>query len=78
MSKNSATPAILTLVCSRTGGEVSSGAIYTPADLERAKPAKLLLYCPYCRESHLFMFSDARLKPIPRTNGGSRGGSPTR
>jgi len=54
----------LTLVCVETRKEVDSGVAYTQDDLERAKPAKLLLRCRHCGKSHIFKFSDARLKPI--------------
>ena len=37
---------------------------YTQDDLEYAKPAKLLLQCSYCGKTHIFKFSDARLKQI--------------
>jgi len=53
----------LTLVCVQTGKEIDTGVVYTQDDLERAKPAKLLLHCRYCGKSHIFKFSDARLKP---------------
>ena len=55
---------ILMLVCTETGGEVSSGAVYRLDDLARARRAKLLDHCRHCGETHLFMFSDARLAPI--------------
>lgn len=61
---------ILTLVCSQTGGEMSSGVVYTRADLERAKPAQMFLHCPHCGELHLFMFADAVLKPVPYSGNG--------
>jgi ribosomal protein L33 len=51
----------LTLVCTETGKEVDTGVVYTRDDLERAKPAKLLLRCRHCGKSHIFKFSDARL-----------------
>jgi ribosomal protein L33 len=54
----------LTLVCTKTGKEINSGVVYTQDDLERAKPAKLLLQCRHCGKSHIFKFADARLKPI--------------
>ncbi len=54
----------LTLVCTETGKEVNTGVVYTQDDLQRAKPAKLLLRCRHCRKSHIFKFSDACLKPI--------------
>ncbi len=53
----------LTLVCTETGKEINTGVVYTPDDLERAQPAKLLLHCRHCGKSHFFKFSDARLKP---------------
>ena len=56
----------LTLICTETGKEVDTGVVYTQDDLERAKPAKLLLQCRHCGKSHIFKFSDARLKPIRR------------
>jgi hypothetical protein len=54
---------MLTLVCVATGQEIDTGASYTRDDLARTRRAKLLLLCPFCRQSHLFNFSDARLKP---------------
>ena len=54
----------LTLVCTETGKEVNTDVVYTRDDLERAKSAKLLLRCRHCGKSHIFKFSDARLKPI--------------
>jgi hypothetical protein len=62
--KENPTTGRLTLVCVETGREVDSGVVYTQKDLEWAKPAKLLLQCRYCGKSHIFKFSDARLKPI--------------
>jgi hypothetical protein len=53
----------LTLVCLQTGKELDTDVIYTQDDLERAKPAKLLLRCEHCGQSHIFKFADARLKP---------------
>jgi len=55
---------LFTLVCARTGGEINTGAVYTRADLERVRDAKLMLHCKFCRETHLFCFADARLRPI--------------
>ena len=52
----------LALICLETGKEIDSGVVYTQHDLERAKAAKLLLHCRYCGKSHIFKFSDARLK----------------
>jgi hypothetical protein len=54
---------MLTLVCVATGGEIGAGARYSQDDLAKARRAKLLLDCPFCRQSHLFNFFDARLKP---------------
>jgi hypothetical protein len=31
--------------------------------LARVARAKLLLHCPFCGQTHLFHFSDARLQP---------------
>lgn len=70
MGKKRIAEGVLTLVCSKTGREISTGVVYTQSDLKRAKRAQLLLYCPSCRESHLFVFSKARLKLGPPTNGG--------
>ena len=53
----------LALVCTETGKEIDCGVVYTQDDLEWAKAAKLLLRCRHCGKSHLFKFSDARLKP---------------
>jgi hypothetical protein len=53
----------LTLICVATGQEIDTGVRYSGDDLARARRAKLLLRCPFCRRSHLFHFSDARLKP---------------
>lgn len=55
---------LLTLICSKTGGEINSGALYTRADLERVRSAKLMLHCKFCGETHQFRFADARLRPI--------------
>jgi hypothetical protein len=55
---------LLTLVCAATGGEVSTGVVYSNDDLCRAKRAKLLLRCPSCDTEHVFNFSGAYLKPI--------------
>ncbi|MGA2894188.1 MAG: hypothetical protein ABSE22_15085 [Xanthobacteraceae bacterium] len=55
---------LLALVCAKTGEELNTGALYRPADLERVRDAKLMLHCRFCRETHLFRFADARLKPI--------------
>ncbi len=52
------------LVCIETGKELDCGVKYTQDDLEYAQPAKLLLQCRYCGKTHIFKFSDARLKPI--------------
>ena len=57
-------PAILILVCAKTGSEISAHARYTRADLKRLQAAKLKLHCSACGKVHLFFFSDARLKPI--------------
>jgi hypothetical protein len=58
------TQGMLKLVRTATRGEISTGAAYTMDDLERTKRAKLHLYCPFCRESHVFNFSDARLRQL--------------
>jgi hypothetical protein len=55
---------ILVLVCARTGTEINSHTPYTQEDLARVRPAKLLLRCRFCRQTHLFNFSEARLKPL--------------
>jgi hypothetical protein len=54
---------ILALVCLATGHEISTGVRYSRDDLARVVRAKLLLRCPFCRQTHLFHFSDARLQP---------------
>jgi hypothetical protein len=54
----------LTLICVETAKGINTGVIYTQDDLKRAKPAKLLLQCRHCGKSHIFNFSDARLRPI--------------
>jgi len=64
----------LTLVCTETGKEINTGVVYTQDDLERARPAKLLLHCSYCGKRHVFKFSDARLKQNRHLDGDS--GSP--
>jgi hypothetical protein len=61
---------ILALVCLATGHEISTGVRYSRDDLARVVRAKLLLRCPFCRQTHLFHFSDARLLP-----GGGRDGT---
>jgi hypothetical protein len=53
----------LALVCLATGREIGTGVRYSRDDLARVARAKLLLRCPFCRQTHLFHFSDARLKP---------------
>jgi hypothetical protein len=53
----------LILVCVETGQEIDTGVRYSRDDLTRARRAKLLLPCPFCHRSHLFNFSDTRLKP---------------
>jgi len=55
---------LLTLVCAKTGGEINTGALYARADLDRVRGAKLMLHCRFCRETHLFRFAEAHLKPI--------------
>jgi hypothetical protein len=55
---------LLTLVCAKTGGEINTGAVYSCADLDRVRDAKLMLHCRFCGETHLFRFAEARLKPI--------------
>jgi hypothetical protein len=62
--KENPTTGQLTFPCVETGKEVDSGVVYTQNDLEWAKWAKLLLRCRHCGKSHIFKFSDARLKPI--------------
>jgi hypothetical protein len=57
---------MLTLVCAATRGEISVGAIYTKNDLAKTKGAKVLHDCPYCGKEHVFNFSDAVLRPVPR------------
>jgi hypothetical protein len=54
----------LTLICSATLGEISTGAVYSQEDWARARRAKLLVHCPFCGKEHLFNFSDAVLRPI--------------
>lgn len=56
---------LLMLVCPATGEEISTGALYTREDLVRTSRAKLQLYCPFCGETHLFNFSEARLRTVP-------------
>jgi hypothetical protein len=58
----------LTLVCTKTGNEIDTRTLYTRADLERVKAAKLWLHCRLCHESHIFSFSDARLAPTRSNN----------
>jgi hypothetical protein len=53
----------LMLVCVATGQEIDTGVRYSRDDLAKARRAKLLLPCPFCRQSHLFHFTDARLEP---------------
>ena len=62
--KDKPTRGWLMLVCVETGKEIDCGIEYTQDDLEYAEPAKLLLQCRYCGKTHIFKFSDARLKPI--------------
>ena len=57
---------ILTLVCVATGQEIDTGVRYSRDDLTKTRRAKLLLRCPFCRRSHEFKFSDARLKAVHR------------
>lgn len=54
---------ILALVCLATGREIGTGVRYSRDDLARVARAKLLLHCPFCGQTHLFHFSDARLQP---------------
>ena len=61
--KDKPTRGWLMLVCIETGKEIDYGIKYTQDDLEYAEPAKLLLQCSYCSKTHIFKFSDARLKP---------------
>jgi len=56
---------LLTLVCTVTGGEIDTHALYTRADLERVKNAELNLHCKFCHKRHVFRFADALLKPKP-------------
>jgi hypothetical protein len=60
---------ILMLVCPDSGAEVSTHTLYSIHDLQRARAAKLLLYCPSCKKEHIFNFSDGRLDPV-RSNDG--------
>jgi hypothetical protein len=69
------TSGMLTLVCVKTAGEIAIGTRYSQDDLAKARHAKLLLRCPFCRQSHLFNFSDARLKPGDQE---SQGGAVTK
>lgn len=57
--------AVLMLVCTATGGEVDTGIPYSHPELARASRVTLHEDCPFCREAHLFKFSDARLVPKP-------------
>jgi hypothetical protein len=59
-----ASAGLLALVCSETGAEISTGALYSGDDLRRVHGAKLMLYCKLCRKTHLFRFADARLRPV--------------
>ena len=61
--KDNPTAGRLTLICVETGKEIDSDVVYTQDDLEQKKPVKLLLHCRHCGKSHIFKFSDARLKP---------------
>jgi hypothetical protein len=56
------------LVCMQTGAEINTRTGYTQDDLARAKSAKLLLHFRFCHQTHLFKFSDARLKAIDIEN----------
>jgi hypothetical protein len=56
------TSGLLMLVCTATDREIGTGVHYSRDDLARVARAKLLLRCPFCRQSHLFHFSDARLQ----------------
>src|ERR1700687_5858730 len=58
------TRGMLMLVCVATRGEISPRAVYTKDDLARTRRAKLHVYCRFSGESHVFNFSDARLRPI--------------
>lgn len=60
---------VLTLVCMQTGREIDTRTPYTQDDLAKAEWVKLLLHCRFCRKTHLFNFSDARVKPIGTGNG---------
>jgi len=55
---------MLTLICTATQGEISTGAIYNREDLARTRGASLLVHCPFCQKQHLFNFADAVLRPI--------------
>ena len=61
-----ASAGLLALVCSETGAEIATGALYSRDDLRRVHDAKLMLYCKLCRKTHLFRFADARLKRVER------------
>jgi hypothetical protein len=67
---------ILALVCMATGCEIGTGVRYSREDLARVARAKLLLRCPFCRQTHVFNFSEARLQrgdAYERTNGQANG-----
>ena len=68
MAEN-ANSGILALVCLATGREIGTGVCYSRDDLARVARAKLLLRCPFCHQTHLFNFSDARLQPGDRRDG---------
>ncbi len=57
---------VLMLVCAATGQSIDTGVRYIPADLARAKAAKVRLRCPHCHTYHVFSFANAKLRPIRR------------
>jgi len=64
MAQPSPSVGMLILVCPLSGAEVETHTLYTADDLQRARAAKLLLYCSGCKKEHIFNFSDARLDPV--------------
>lgn len=58
---------LLTLACNRTGQEIRTDVVYSKTDLDRAKNAKLKIFCEYCKKVHLFYFKDAVLRPRLRS-----------
>jgi hypothetical protein len=63
------TMGVLILVCPKTAAEIDTLTVYTHGDLERAKGAQLLLFCPGCGKVHIFNFSDGQLR-APRQKDG--------